>query len=115
MGFVLVYDEKEIKFTDLLSLATETKKADGKHKIYTIFGDNDGNEERQEGYSILAVVDGFAFKDDCKSCNSPMRWRTRGDREPIRGLCSNCLNQEQEDSEIDVDEYLDRRSRADEY
>ncbi len=114
-GFILVHGDKETEFSNVYSLFIEAKKIKGELKIYTVFEDYDGNKERKEGLSILATVNGNAFKSNCKNCGSPLPWMTRGDRAPIRDLCGACLPQEQEDAEVDVDEYLDSRRRADEY
>jgi hypothetical protein len=114
-GFILVADEQEVQFTNLAVLANEAKKIGGKYKIYTIFEDYDGNEERQAGWCILAEVGTFASKLDCNTCGNPIGWITRGMPNPVRGLCHNCLRQEQGDADIDVDSYLDRMSKLDEY
>ncbi len=121
-GFVLIVDPKnqqgqkqEMEFDNLRAPVARAKEIGLAYSILTVFEDYDGEREMQEGYSILAVVGGFAYKHACKNCKSIIGWTTSGMRDPVRGLCYSCLNQEQEDADIDVDSVYDRQARRDEY
>lgn len=99
-GFVLVIDPEnahgarnEMKFDNTPDLLTLAKGCDVAYSIYTVFEDYDGERERQEGYSILATVGGFAFMHSCRnprnarSCSRSVRKLSRTGIGRLRSRC----------------------------